>query len=141
MAALNLNRTQLADILRVPRSTLYAWFDGKEPHAAIVQRLTKLARLLENAGVSAADSISPRFVRQSLGEGEPSLLDLLKADTLDEVRVATVLVRAKELETEAKRTRMAREDQLRNLGFFELTAAQCKENLALNVALREWPKE
>jgi len=38
-------------------------------------------------------------------------------------------------------TRVAREDRLRALGFEEPTAEQRKENLALNVALREWPKD
>jgi uncharacterized membrane protein len=141
MAALNLNTTQLADVLRASRPTLDDWLDGKELNVAIAQRLTRLVQLLKNAGVTAADSISPRFVRESLGDGEPSLLDLLKADTLDEVRLATVLARAKELEAEAERTRVAREDRLRKLGFEEPTAEQRKENLALNVALREWPKD
>lgn len=141
MAALNLNKTQLADVLGVSRPTLYDWLDGKEPNAANAQRLIGLVQLLVNAGVTAADSISPRFVRESLNDGEPSLLELLKADTIDEARVAKVLAQAKGLEADAEGTRVAREDRLRALGFEEPTAEQRKENLALNVALREWPKD
>jgi DNA-binding transcriptional regulator YiaG len=141
MAALNLNKTQLADVLGVSRPTLYDWLDGKEPNAANAQRLIGLVQLLVNAGVTAADSISPRFVRESLNDGEPSLLELLKADTVDEARVAKVLAEAKGLEEEAEGTRVAREDRLRALGFEEPTTEQRKENLALNVALREWPKD
>jgi hypothetical protein len=100
-----------------------------------------LVQLLVNAGVTAADSISPRFVRESLNDGEPSLLELLKADTVDEARVAKVLAQAKGLEADAEGTRVAREDRLRALGFEEPTAEQRKENIALNVALREWPKD
>jgi DNA-binding transcriptional regulator YiaG len=141
MAALNLNKTQLADVLGVSRPTLYDWLDGKEPNVANAQRLIGLVQLLVNAGVTAADSISPRFVRESLNDGEPSLLELLKADTVDEALVAKVLAQAKGLEADAEGTRVAREDRLRALGFEEPTAEQRKENLALNVALREWPKD
>jgi transcriptional regulator with XRE-family HTH domain len=141
MAALNLNKTQLADVLGVSRPTLYDWLDGKEPNVANAQRLTRLVQLLVNAGLTAADSISPRFVRESLDDDEPSLLELLKADTLDEVRVAKVLAQAKGLEADAEGMRVAREDRLRALRFEEPTAEQRKENLALNVALREWPKD
>lgn len=141
MAALNLNKTQLAEVLGVSRPTLYDWLDGKEPNAANAQWLTALVQLLANAGVTAADSISPRVVREALNDGEPSLLELLKADTLDEARIAKALAEAKALENEAEAARLAREDRLRALGFEEPTAEQRKANLALNVALREWPKD
>ncbi len=141
LAALSLNKTLLADVLGVSRPTLYDWLEGKEPNAANAQRLRSLVQLLVNAGVTAADALSPRFVREALNDGEPSLLELLKADTLDEARVAKVLAEAKVLEDETKGTRLAREDRLRALGFEEPTAEQRKANLALNVALREWPKD
>ena len=41
---------------------------------------------------------------------------------------------------DAESRRISREDRLRALGFEEPTAEQRKENLALNVALRDWPK-
>lgn len=41
---------------------------------------------------------------------------------------------------DAESRRVAREDRLRALGFDEPSDEQRKENLALNVALREWPK-
>lgn len=141
MAALNLNKTQCAELLGVSRQALYDWLGGVEPNPANAERLTSLLTLLADAGVTASDSLSPRFVRTALANGEPSLLDLLKADVLDEPRVAKVLVEAKALEDDAKRTRLAREDRLRGLGFEEPTAEQRKANLALNVALREWPKD
>lgn len=141
MASLNLNKTQLAEVLGVSRPTLYDWLDGKEPNAANAQRLTALVQLLANAGVTAADSLSLRFVREPMNDGEPSLLELLKAEALDEARVSKVLAEAKSLENEAEGARLAREDRLRGLGFEEPTAEQRKENLALNVALREWPKD
>jgi hypothetical protein len=141
MAALNLHKTQCAELLGVSWPTLYDWLDGMEPNAANAERLTSLLMLLADAGVTAADSLSPRFARAAMTEGEPALLDLLKADVLDEPRVAKVLAEAKSLEDEAKKTWRAREDRLRQLGFEEPTAEQRKANLALNVALREWPKD
>jgi transcriptional regulator with XRE-family HTH domain len=141
LAALSLNKTLLADVLGVSRPTLYDWLEGKEPNAANAQRLRSLVQLLANAGVTAADALSPRFVREALNDGEPSLLELLKADTLDEARVAKVLAEAKVLEDETEGARLAREGRLRALGFEEPTAEQRKANLALNVALREWPKD
>jgi DNA-binding transcriptional regulator YiaG len=88
MAALNLNKTQFAEVLRVSRPTLYDWLEGKEPNAANARRLTSLVTLLAGAGVATTNSLSSRFVREALNDGDPSLLDLLKADTLDEARIA-----------------------------------------------------
>ncbi|MBK9386461.1 MAG: hypothetical protein IPN34_16740 [Planctomycetes bacterium] len=141
LAALSLNKTLLAEVLRVSRPTLYDWLDGKEPNVANAQRLRSLAQLLANAGVTAGDALRRRFVREPLNDGDPSLLDLLKADTLDNARVAKALMEAKTLGSGAERARLAREDRLRALGFEEPTAEQRRETLALNVALREWPQD
>lgn len=141
LAALSLNKTLLAEVLGVSRPTLYDWLDGKEPNLVNAQRLRSLAQLLADARVTAAHALSPRFVRESLNDDEPSLLELLKVDTLDETRIGKVLAEAKALEDEAQGARLAREDRLRALGFEEPTAEQRKANLALNVALREWPKD
>lgn len=141
LAALSLNKTLLAEVLGVSRPTLYDWLDDKEPNVANAQRLTTLVQVLANAGVTAATSLSPRFVRQPLNDGEPSLLDLLKADTLDEQRVAKLVKEAKALEDAAENQRLSREARLAALGFEEPSDEQRKANLALNVALREWPKD
>jgi DNA-binding transcriptional regulator YiaG len=141
MAALSLNKTQLAEVLRVTRPTLYEWLDGKEPNAANAKRLLSLLRLLADSGVTAADSLSPRFARGALIESEQSLLDLLKAETLDEARISLTLGEAKASEDEARRTRQIREERLRALGFEEPNTEQRRANLAFNVALREWPKD
>lgn len=141
LAALSLNKTLLAEVLRVSRPTLYDWLEGKEPNPANAQRLTTLVQLLVNSGVTAADAISTRFVRQPLSEGEPSLLDLLKADPLDRPGIARAVAEAKALEDDAEKVRQTREARLADLEFFPPSDAQRKANLALNVALRPWPKE
>lgn len=141
LAALSLNKTLLAEMLGVSRPTLYDWFDGKEPNEANAQRLSTLVRILANAGVTAATPLSPRFVRQPLNDGEPSLLELLEANSLDELRVAKLVKEAKALEDTADSDRLAREARLAALGFEEPSGEQRKANVALNVALREWPKD
>ena len=125
----------------VSRPTLYDWLDGKEPNTANAQRLSTLVRLLANAGVTAATPLSPRFVRQSLNDGEPALFDLLQAGSLDEQLVARFVKEAKALEDASENTRLARDARLAALGFEEPTDEQRKANLALNLALREWPKD
>ncbi len=141
LAALSLNKTLLAEVLGVSRPTLYEWLEGKEPNVANARRLTTLVQLLANAGVTAADALSPRFVREAPNDGEPPLLELLKAAALDEARVSKVLREAKALEDGAENDRLEREDRLRALGFEEPTAEQRKANLAVSLALREWPRD
>ena len=69
------------------------------------------------------------------------LLDLLKAETLDERHVVKVVKEAKTLEDAAENARLAREARLADLGFEDPSDEQRKANLAVNVALREWPKD
>jgi AcrR family transcriptional regulator len=141
LAGLSLNKTLLAEVLGVSRPALYDWFEGKEPNLTNARRLTTLVQLLANAGVTAAHALSPRFVREALNDGEPSLLELLKADTLDEARISKVLREAKAIDDGVENERLTREDRLRALGFGEPTAEQRKANLALDMALRQWPKD
>lgn len=141
LAALSLNKSQLADVLRVSRPTLYDWLEGKEPNIANAQRLRLLLQLLATAGVTSAAALSPRLLRELLEPNESSLLELLKADKLDEPRIARALAEAKALANEVEGARLAREARLRALGFDEPTAEQRKENLALNAALSDWPKD
>jgi hypothetical protein len=140
LAALSLNRSQLAEVLHVSRPTLYDWLDGREPNVANSERLLSLLRLLNRAGVDSSNPVNPRFMRQPLSEGGISLLDLLLAGSLDSERVLSVLQEARALGDEADAQRRAREERLRALGFEEPTSDQRKAQLAKNVALRDWPK-
>lgn len=56
-------------------------------------------------------------------------------------RIAKLLKEAKALEDAAENERLEREARLATLGFEEPSDEQRKANLALNVALREWPKD
>ena len=139
-AALSLNKSQLARILRVTRPTLYEWYQGKEPNATNSARIHALLRVLTRAAVSGTRPLNARFIRQSADLDEPSLLDLLCEESLDEERVLHTLVRVRDLGAAAAHSRTAREDRLRALGFEDPNDEQRKEQLARNVALQDWPR-
>lgn len=140
LAALSLNKSQLAELLRVARPTVYEWLEGKEPNAANGQRLTSLLELLAKAGVSGSCPLNARFVRQPLGEERISLLDALAVDRLEPARVVPLLKEARALGENAQQRRTAREERLRNLGYEEPSDDQRTERLGRNVAMSEWPK-
>ena len=139
-AALSLNKSQLARIMRVTRPTIYEWYEGKDPNAVNCERIRTLLRVLKRSTVSGAMPLNVRFVRQPTGSAEPSLLDLLSEFRLDQKRVTRALKRARDLGAAALRKRESREDRLRALGFEDPTGNQRKEQLARNVALQDWPK-
>ena len=82
-AALSLNKSQLARIMRVTRPTIYEWYEGKDPNAVNCERIRTLLRVLKRSTVSGAMPLNARFVRQPMGSAEPSLLDLLSEHRLD----------------------------------------------------------
>ena len=140
-AALSLNKSQLARILKVTRPTIYEWYEGKEPNATNSERIRILLLVLARGAVSGAKPLNARFVRQPMGLSEPSLLDLLYRDRLDQELLARALKRAREVGDAAFRKRKNREDRLHALGFEDLSRDKRKELLARNVALQDWPKE
>jgi len=140
LAALSLNKSQLSQILRVTRPTMYDWFQGKEPNAANTERLHALLRVLARASVSGASPLNARFVRQPTDLDVPSLIDLLEEDQIDEDRVLHAIEQVRVLGDSASRRRTTREDRLRALGFEDPSDEQRREQLARNAALQDWPK-
>ena len=140
-AALSLNKSQLARVMRVTRPTIYEWYEGKDPNATNSERIRTLLHVLQRSAVSGARPLNARFVRQSVGPTEPALLDLLCEPRLDQARVARALKRVRALGNAALRKRRNREDRLRALGFEDPDGNQRKEQLARNVALQDWPKQ
>lgn len=140
LAALSLNKSQLADVLGISRPTLYDWLDGKEPNASNAERLIKLVRLLTGTGVTSSSPLNARFVRQPLEEGGPSVLDLLRAESLDNGRVVDILRQARSLGNIAESSRTDRETRLRKLGYDDPSDEQRKEQLAQTIAARDWPE-
>ena len=138
-AALSLNKSQLARILRVSRPALYDWLRGREPNAANAERLHILLRCLTQAEVSGACPLNTRFVRQPADLGGPALLDLLSEERIDEDCVVNAIEEAQALGDAATQRRVAREERLRNLGFEDPGREQRREQLARNMALRDWP--
>lgn len=139
-AALSLNKPQLARILKVTRPTLYQWYEGKEPNATNSERVRILLRVLARGAVSGVKPLNARFVRQPMGLAEPSLLDLLCRDRLDQELLSRALKRARDVGDAADRERKYREDRLHALGFEDFSRDERKELLARNVALQDWPR-
>ena len=94
-AALSLNKSQLARIVRVTRPTIYEWYEGKDPNAVNCERIRTLLRVLKRSVVSGAMPLNARFVRQPAEPAEPPLLDLLCEDRLDQARVARAIDRVR----------------------------------------------
>ena len=140
LAALSLNKSQLAQILRVTRPTMYDWFQGKDPNATNTDRLHALLRVLARASVSGASPLNARFVRQPMDLDAPALLNLLSEDQIDEDRVLYAIGQARTLGTSVSLRRTTRENRLHALGFEDPSDEQRKEQLARNVALQNWPK-
>ena len=139
-AALSLNKSQLARVMRVTRPTIYEWYEGKDPNATNSERIRTLLDVLQRSAISGAMPLNARFVRQPVGPIEPALLDLLCEPRLDHARVARALKRVRTLGSAALHRRENREDRLRALGFEDPDAGQRKEQLARNVALQDWLK-
>jgi hypothetical protein len=140
LAALALNKSQLAEVLRVSRPTLYDWLDGKEPNAGNTARMVTLLRLLARVGVIGSRPLNARFVRQPLTEGGRSLLDELTAARWDEVRIEDLLRQTRALGARSESKRRSREERLRALGYDEPSDAERRAMLNQNVAMRDWPK-
>ena len=140
-AALSVNKSELARILRVTRPTVYDWLDGGEPNADNVARIGQLLRLVAQARVSSKNPLLPRFVRSPLDAGGQALLDLLGEEDIAESAVKNVLHRAKGLGDAMDALRRQREARLRAAGFEEPDDETRTRNLATNVGLMPWPRD
>ena len=118
-AALSLNKSELARILRVTRPTVYDWLAGGEPNADNVARIGQLLRLVSQARFSSRHPLLPRFVRSPLDAGGKALLDLLGEETIAESAVRDAMHRAKRLGDAMDTRRRQREARLRAAGFEE----------------------
>ena len=139
-AALSINKSELARILRVSRPTVYDWLDDGEPNADNRARIRTLTRLVAESGVSANNPLFPRFMRSALEPGNRILLDILSDETIDEATAKNLIRSAKALGDAIDAEREEREGRLREAGFEEPDEEQRKANLATNVGLKEWPR-
>ena len=140
-AALSVNKSELARILRVTRPTVYDWLDGGEPNADNVARIGQLLRLVLQARVSSRNPLLPRFVRSPLDPGGQALLDLLGEKTIAESAIGDSIHRAKELGGTMDTQRGQREARLRAAGFEEPDEETRKRNLETNAAFMPWPRD
>ena len=120
-AALSVNKSELARILRVSRPTVYDWLDDGQPNADNLSRIRTLLRLLSGSRVSASNPLFPRFVRSPHEPGAQPLLDLLCAETIDEAAATDAIRRATALGDAMDSRREEREARLQSAGFEEPT--------------------
>ena len=139
-AALSINKSELARILRVSRPTVYDWLDDGEPNADNRGRIRTLTWLLAESRVSANNPLFPRFMRSALEPGNQVLLDILGEGTIDEATAKNLIRRAKALGDAIDAEREEREGRLREAGFEGPDEEQGRGNLATNVGLMEWPR-
>lgn len=139
-AALSLNKSQLARILRVTRPTVCSWLQGQEPGAANTGRLHALLRSLSLGSVSGAMPLNARFVRQRSETGEPSLLESLSEEEPAWDRIVEALKAVRRLGNLADQEYAALEERPRSRGFEEADASRRRDQLAKNMALKPWPK-
>jgi len=140
LAALSLNKSELAEVLGVSRPTLYDWLNGGEPNIQNARRLNDLIHLLQAAGITSATPLGTRFVRRPLGDHRKPLLGVLIEDAWDRVTLSRHLHEARTLSNQVQSRRERREARLRKLGFDEQSRDQRVEQLNRNVSMRDWPK-
>ena len=119
-----------------------------ELHAALtnearrrnVTRSSLVRQIIENALIHRADAASP-----SCMELTGDLVSVVRSGRSDLATNQRLLGEAvaqdahRDVVDTATRRRVAREERLRNLGFEEPGCEQRREQLARNMALREWP--
>lgn len=140
-AALSVNKSQLARVLRVTRPTVYDWLAGGEPNRENLARIHVLLRCVTDASVSGTRPLNARFLRQPDKDDATTLVDLLQQPRIDEDAVGEEIKRAKTLSDAARERDREREARLRREGFEEVDAEQRRANLATTAALMDWPGE
>jgi len=140
LAALALNKSQMATILRVSRPTLYDWLAGKEPAANNAKRIDQICQLLNRVGVTGRSPLNARFVRRPHAEHGTSIIEALTKETISEGDLGNLLRHALTLTQGAVGKRQEREDRLQGLGYDDPSEDERRDNLGRNVALLDWPK-
>jgi transcriptional regulator with XRE-family HTH domain len=110
--ALSLPVTQIAEILGVARGTVYGWMHGEvelpRDHGT-AQRLRDLHRVARTWRARSGESLG-RLSAAPLGDDQPSLIELLAAETWDEAAIDRALtVLADRLEARSQERQQARE--------------------------------
>ena len=122
---LGFSKRQLAALFGVSRQAIYDWLKGGNVSGKNADRISRLARLLMDVTSDTRRPLYHRFTTLPLAEGEPSILDLLRADPWDTDRILDRLRRARILTTQ----RQARQGRRR----FRGSLAQGDENLMDNL--------
>ena len=139
LAALSLNKSQLAKILHVTRPTIYEWLNGKAPSATNTERLANLLEVLNRIEADRDCPINSRFVRRSISIDTPPLIDLLSAEQIDFDLVEKLLKEAKLLTIDSMKRIQDKEKRLSSLGYEEPSEEQRGQNIETTIALMDNP--
>ena len=138
-AALSLNRSQVARILKVTRATVDSWRQGGEPSPVAAARLQSVLSILALVSVSGTAPLNARFAHHRPDPGRPAVIELLGEEELVVDRIVEAIRTAQALEETAAQRSRDREERLRARGFEEPDEATPRSQLALNMALKKWP--
>jgi DNA-binding transcriptional regulator YiaG len=137
--SLSLSVSQIAEVLHVTRPTVYAWSRGSvsvPKDRADAQRLRALHRVA-NAWRKRSEYDVGRWLTVPVGDDEPSLLDLLKADQWDEQALArTMDVLARRLAERASERQVRRDETPAGELSVEATAIERERLRALSRRVR-----
>ncbi len=122
---LGFSKRQLAELFGVSRQAIYDWIKGGNVSEENAAKLSELARLLMEVTIDTRRPLYHRFTTRPLAEGEPSILDLLRAETWNTGRILDQLRLARNLTTQ----RQARQDK----GRYRNSRAEHDENLMDNL--------
>jgi hypothetical protein len=79
-----------------------------------------------------------RFIVESLGGSEPSIIEMLEEDPWDEERIRSALARARDRTSQRGENRASA--WLRSLGFPEPSPATKAANLDYNLMIDDWKR-
>ena len=103
LATLGLTKTQLASALGLSRQAIYGWLKGAEPSPAHFERISCLARMVEDVCQETRRPLYRRFVFNSIVEDLPSIIDILQQVPWDSDVLASALREARRLTSERDR--------------------------------------
>jgi transcriptional regulator with XRE-family HTH domain len=112
---LGLSKTQLAEILDLTRQAIYGWLKGSEPSTTHFERVSRLARLVEEASHDSNRPLYPGFVFSPTLEGRASLFALLQQAPWDLVALRSALIDARRLTSERDQRAALEQRQLESL--------------------------
>jgi len=137
LAALSINKSQMATILGVERPHLYQWLKGQVERPSKAGRLRELLMALDRAGISSQAPIPAHLVTQALVPGSRPLLEELAGD-LNTNAVAAGLAQAARINREITQESERRLTKMRAAGHESSSDDEAQATFDQTMAMLEW---